>query len=163
MADWAPRTDENERKAKRAVNTQRTESSPLTEGLRTSSATTCHLLLIPFFLIMLSGCGIRLFSNPDAQISAHTVQFVEPGCSVFVAQTLREGLSLVRITDAGYTPSQGDIFEGPPRVGPSVFRVFNGTESKLREGGRSVQMEIVAKNLQPSGARRQLQEACSGS
>lgn len=107
-----------------------------------------------------SGCGIKLFSNTEADIAAHTVQFIHPGCSTFVAQTLREGLSLVEVQSSEYTPEQGDIFEGPPRVGPSMFRIFDGTESRLREGGRSISLNIIAKNLLPSEARTQLDRAC---
>ena len=118
-----------------------------------------------FLFLLLSasslGCGIRLFSNPEASIAAHVIHFTRPDCSTFVAQTLREGLTLTEVEVEDYTPRQGDIFEGPSRTGPSVFRLFEGTETRLREGGRNVSMNILAKNLEPAEARRQLDAACS--
>jgi len=107
-----------------------------------------------------SGCGLSLFSSGEASIAAHSVFLLHEGCSTFVAQTLRQGMTLVETADAAYVPAQGDVFEGPARLGPSVFRLFDGTESRLREGGRSVSLNIVAKNLSPEDARQQLDAAC---
>ena len=110
--------------------------------------------------MLLSGCGISLFSSGEASIAAHSVFLTHPGCSTFVAQTLREGMTLVETTGDDYAPAAGDVFEGPARIGPSMFRLFDGTEARLAEGGRSISLTIVAKNLSPEDAREQLNEAC---
>lgn len=110
--------------------------------------------------IAFSGCGLKLFGSSEASVAAHTVFYTSDGCSSFVAQTLREGLTLVKNHDRGYAPSPGDVFEGPARLGPSVFRLFDGTESYLKEGGRNISLTFVAMNLRPEDARAQLNAAC---
>lgn len=122
-------------------------------------------LLLSFFLplvlaFMLCGCGLKQFSSSEASVAAHTVFLTHADCSTFVAQTLREGMTLVENADASYTPSPGNVLEGPARLGPSVFTVFGGSESRMREGGRSVSLNIVAKNLDAADAREQLNSAC---
>ncbi len=116
---------------------------------------------LPLLLSLLfSGCGISLFSSSEASITAHAVFLTQEGCSTFVTQMLREGLSLIETEDASYTPTTGDVFEGPGRVGPSVFRLFDGEEVQLRDGGRNVSLTILARNLEPEEARRSLNAAC---
>lgn len=116
---------------------------------------------LPLFLALcLSGCGLTLFSSGQASIAAHSVFLTHPGCSTFVAQTLRQGMTLVETTGDEYAPAPGDVFEGPARIGPSMFRLFDGTEARLAEGGRSISLNIVAKNLLPKDAREQLDSAC---
>lgn len=118
-------------------------------------------IILPLFLsLLLSGCGLKLFSGGEAQISVHSVYSTHPGCSAFVAQTLRQGLTLIETSDAAYVPQRGDVFEGPARLGPSVFRMFDGVETRLREGGRNVSLNVVAKNLALVDAREQLNAAC---
>jgi len=119
------------------------------------------ILLLPFFLAFpLSGCGLTLFSSGQASIAAHSVFLTHPGCSTFAAQTLREGMTLVETTGDDYAPAAGDVFEGPARIGPSMFRLFDGTEARLSDGGRNISLTIVAKNLSPEDARRQLNATC---
>ncbi|MCH7638822.1 MAG: hypothetical protein IH855_05105 [Bacteroidetes bacterium] len=69
-------------------------------------------------------------------------------------------MTLVEILGDDYAPAPGDVFEGPARIGPSMFRLFDGTEARLAVGGRSISLNIVAKNLSPEDAREQLDAAC---
>lgn len=126
--------------------------------IRNPKSTSSFLPLL--FSILFSGCGISLFSAGEASIAAHSVFLTHPGCSTFVAQTLREGMTLVETTGDDYAPAAGDVFEGPARIGPSMFRLFDGTEAHLAEGGRSISLTIVARNLSPEDAREQLNAAC---
>ncbi len=118
--------------------------------------------LILLVAITFSGCGLKLFGSSKASVAAHTVLFTSEGCSTFVARTLHEGLTLVENSDRDFVPSPGDVFEGPARLGPSVFRLFDGTEARLREGGRSVSLTFIAMNLKSENARTQLNDACAG-
>ncbi len=123
-------------------------------------ASVWGLLVVLAFAAVASGCGIRLFSSSKASIAAHTVFNTREECSAFVAQTLHEGMTLFENRDTNYEPASGDVFEGPARIGPSVFRLFDGSESRLQEGGRSISLNVLAMNLKSENARAQWDAAC---
>ena len=164
--DRLPTEDGERRTEDRVPRTEDGElSAPKSEirnpkSLIPSSSHTLILALPLLLALCLSGCGLKLFSSGEASIAAHSVFLTHPECSTFVAQTLREGMTLVEISGDDYAPAPGDVFEGPARIGPSMFRLFDGTEARLADGGRSISLNIVAKNLSPEDAREQLDAAC---
>lgn len=114
-------------------------------------------------LAQIGGCGL-LGGAPRPTWGAHVVFLTRPACSTFLAQTLATGdaraFSLLAVTEPGYTPTPGDILEGPAREGASVFLYYPPEQAATREGGRSVPADVRALGLNPEEARARLDDAC---
>ena len=126
------------------------------------------LVCIPLLLsaLLLGGCGglgINL-GGGRASTGAHTVLLVRPGCSTFVARTLRHGFVVAEAPEGRYAPAAGDVLQGPPREGRSVFALFPSGAVTAGDPGAdpddNVPLDVLALGLDLPDASARLDAAC---
>lgn len=78
--------------------------------------------------VLVSGCGrvgavvgSVLGAGPPDVLDAHTVYRMRPGCPTLAARTVSHGFTVLTPREGGPYDVAG-VFEGPARVGESVFR-----------------------------------------
>ncbi|MEL6616789.1 MAG: hypothetical protein AAFQ43_13685 [Bacteroidota bacterium] len=108
----------------------------------------------------LAGCSL-ISRSEGTTIAPHLVFLAPTGCEVALAKIHRGGYALITSLDDSYALRQGDVLEGPARVGESIFRRFP-PEARNSEWsqGIDVAIDVRATDLELSIARRQLDGIC---
>lgn len=108
----------------------------------------------------LAGCSL-ISRSEGTTIAPHVVFLAPTGCEVALAKVHRGGYALMSSLEPDYVLQQGDVLEGPDRLGESIFRHFPpaARNSEWSEG-IEVPIDIRATGLELSIARRQLDGIC---
>ena len=127
--------------------------------------------LIPI-LFLLPGCGAvqtavsNVFSSgPPPAVDAHTVYRLRPACATLAARTTAHGYTILTPQEGGPFEASG-VFEGPARLGASVFRYVPPTAGASWELARDatetedVSVEVSAVDVELPDVRGWLDRYC---
>ena len=121
---------------------------------------------------LVSGCGrvgavvgSVLGNGPPDALDAHAVYRMRPDCPTLVARTIRHGFTV--LTPRGGGPFEvAGVFEGPARVGESVFRYVPPEGGASWEIARSdastaeVSVAVAAVDVELPDVRQWLDRQC---
>ncbi|MFN3597855.1 MAG: hypothetical protein ACK41D_11360 [Rubricoccaceae bacterium] len=118
-------------------------------------------LLLGTLLLGAAGCRGLGFAPAGTTLGAHMVTQARAGCAVVAARTFAEGgHALLTFPEAAAPPQPGDLFEGPVRVGPSVFRFVPADGMDAWRNGEDVPAEVLAAGLSAEEARAAMDARC---
>lgn len=126
----------------------------------------CGLALALFASGVFSGCGGILSGDffPREQhiggTAAHLVYRAPVDCRAGVARTHNGRYLLYRMTSDGVQPREGQILEGPVRMGRSVFQVYRADQNRNWRAGQSVSLDVLKVGLSLENAGDELERAC---
>lgn len=124
------------------------------------------LIIIANFL---TGCGGILSGDffPNEQhvggTAAHLVYRAPVDCRVGIARTHNGRYLLYEMTSDGVPPREGQILEGPVRLGRSVFQIYRADRNQNWRAGQSVSIEVLKAGLSLENAGEELERACAES
>lgn len=99
-----------------------------TNGQPQNSNRRARVVVLGAAALLVSGCGrvsavvgSVLGGGPPDALDAHAVYRIRPGCPTLAARTVSHGFTILTPREGGPFEAAG-VFEGPARVGESVFR-----------------------------------------
>ncbi|CAN5544748.1 hypothetical protein BH23BAC4_BH23BAC4_04480 [soil metagenome] len=115
------------------------------------------LLLLP----AIAGCGILGAGRIEGGGTAHVVITHEPGCDVFMTRAYQGDFALMRLLDATYRPTPGDLLEGlSGMLGQQTLRYRPAESQDVRRDSDPVDVFIEAVDLEMSEAQQLYRDFC---
>lgn len=107
-----------------------------------------------------AGCGLLRTGPVGTTVGAHMIVIAREGCQTAVARTYDRSFAVLSLAETSLFPQRGDLFEGPVRVGQSIFRFVPPDGMDSWRNAVEVPVEVIAVDLTPEAAREAFNEAC---